>query len=118
MLVLLLVTTINIVLNFIFVPKYGYIAAVWCSLFTSLVAVTTTYFITKKIIFIPIEIKPIIKILLAGSAMFLIMSAFGNVTSVKILVLKIVSGITMFLVVVAFFNKSNLHNIIKSFKRP
>jgi O-antigen/teichoic acid export membrane protein len=118
MLVLLMVTTINIVLNFIFVPKYGYIAAVWCSLFTSLVAVTTTYFITKKIIFIPIEIKPIIKILLSGLAMFLIMRAFGNVNSINLLVLKILSGITIFLVVVAVFNKSYLHNIIKSFKRP
>ncbi|NRT10963.1 oligosaccharide flippase family protein [Flavobacterium sp. 14A] len=114
MLILLAVTTINISLNLIFVPQYGYIAAVWCSSVTSTIAVVGTYFATKKIIYIPIDFVPIFKIILAALFMFITMQLYGNVVDVFWLAIKVGSGVLIFLCVVIIINKRIFINILKS----
>ncbi|OCB76571.1 hypothetical protein LPBF_06470 [Flavobacterium crassostreae] len=118
MIILLVVTIINIALNLIFVPRYGYIAAVWCSLVTSTIAVVTTYFVTRKIIFIPIYFKPIMKIIISALCMLLVMKYFGNVSSIKWLAFKLISGVLVFLFMAVLLNKNMINYILKYFNRP
>lgn len=113
LLILFIVATLNVILNCILVPKYGYVAAVWSGLITNLLAVILTYFVTKKLLYIPLEFLPIIKVCFAALAMLLIMFLFGNSHNLVYLILKVSCGIGVYLLVVSLFNKKVIGDLIK-----
>jgi O-antigen/teichoic acid export membrane protein len=75
----LLALVFNVVLNLIFVPKYGYIAAAWITLATELVVET----LALRVVFRKIGMRPsarkALRILFAATAMGLILLALHSV---------------------------------------
>ncbi|WP_223584173.1 oligosaccharide flippase family protein [Sphingobacterium sp. GVS05A] len=113
MLILLLVAFMNIVLNIIFIPRYGYIAAIWTGLFVNSTAVILTYLITSRLIEIPLVYKELFKSVGYAVLMFIVMKLFGQANTIVMLFLKIVLGIICYFIIVLITNKSYLNFIKK-----
>lgn|GEM_PF-2859539 len=118
LLILVFVAILNVGLNIIFVPKFGYISAVWCALVCSALAVLTTYFVTRKILVIPIDFIPILKVVLSALLMFFSMRFFGDSKDIYFLVLKLILGGVVFISSIIIFNrKTAIELLSSSFKK-
>lgn len=117
LLILVFVAILNVALNVIFVPKYGYISAVWCALISSVIAVVTTYVVTKRILIIPIDFIPVLKVVLSAILMFCAMKFYGDSKDVYFLILKLLIGIMVFAASVFLFNKKASIELLNSVRK-
>jgi O-antigen/teichoic acid export membrane protein len=63
---------VNVVINIIFMPVYGYMAAAWGYLFSYLTMVVFSYYLSRKYYPIPYEWKTIVLYFVTGIALYLL----------------------------------------------
>jgi O-antigen/teichoic acid export membrane protein len=68
----LLGLSINLAINIVFMPVYGYLAAAWGYLFSYLAMVIFSYYLSRKYYPIPYEWKVIILYFAVGIALYLL----------------------------------------------
>lgn len=113
LLILIGIAIINVALNIYFIPTYGYVAAIWVSLFTSILAVIVTYIVTNRLLTIKINLLPLIKTVLAALAMFFVIKLYGDTNEYIHFILKVVIGILVYLLLSALLNKNLVMTLIK-----
>jgi len=112
----LLGLSINLVINVIFMPHYGYMAAAWGYLFSYLAMVIFSYYLSRKYYPIPYEWKPIIFYFFTGIGIYL----FSIVTAPESLAIKMaLNTLYLWAFVVLVLKKENIDSArLKSlFKR-
>jgi O-antigen/teichoic acid export membrane protein len=108
LLILFGVACINLILNFIFVPHYGYLAAIWVGLLTSLIAVISTSIVTYKLLPIELEILPLVKVFLTAVLMFVVMKVFGNTDNLFSFSLKLCLGMFSYILIIALIERKKI----------
>lgn len=63
---------INVIINIIFMPVYGFMAAAWGYLFSYLAMVLFSYYLSRKYYPIPYDLKTILLYFLTGIALYLV----------------------------------------------
>lgn len=114
LIILLFVASLNVALNLIFVPRYGYIAAIWAGLVTSLVAVISTFFVTRRLLPIPLDYKALVKVFSVGFLMFVVMKVLGNSSSIGFFIVKLIIGGVVYITLIALINKKVILQLLKS----
>jgi len=107
---------INLVINVLFMPRYGYMAAAWGYLFSYLAMVIFSYYLSRKYYPIPYEWKTLILYFSVGVALYL----FSVFVAPRALALRIVLNtfyIAAFIVFVLKKEKIDLRRL-KSLLRP
>jgi len=95
---------INLVINVIFMPVYGYMAAAWGYLFSYLAMVIFSYYLSRKYYPIPYDWKTIVLYFSTGIAVYL----FSVVTAPSSLAIKMtLNTLYIFAFVVFVFKKEN-----------
>ena len=112
LLILIGIAVVNIILNILLIPIYGYVAAIWVSLFTSVLAVFVTYIVTNKLLKIKISLSPLIKTVLAALVMFLTIKMFGDTREHIYFIIKIIIGLFVYVALSILFNKTLVMNLI------
>ena len=103
----------NMVLNLTFIPKYGYIAAAYTTLFSYIIYFLLHMYISKRLSgFYIIEIKYLLSVLLILIISYGIGLAFVNNLFVRL----VTGGILVYIEIILLFKiygKENVYNIIK-----
>lgn len=107
---------INLLINIVFMPVYGYLAAAWGYLFSYLAMVIFSYYLSRKYYPIPYEWKSILLYLLTGVAIYLI-SVFIAPSSLGIRILLNTLYIIIFVGFVLKREKIDLRKITAQLKR-
>jgi O-antigen/teichoic acid export membrane protein len=107
---------INLLINIVFMPVYGYLAAAWGYLFSYLAMVIFSYYLSRKYYPIPYEWKSILLYLLTGVAIYLI-SVFIAPSSLGIRILLNTLYIIIFVCFVLKREKIDLRKITAQLKR-
>ncbi|MFZ4262390.1 lipopolysaccharide biosynthesis protein [Sphingobacterium sp. HJSM2_6] len=115
--ILIFVATLNVILNFIFIPSFGYVSALWISLIVNFLAVIFTYIIVQKIFPIQINYREILKILTISVVMFIVIMIFGNSSNIFMFFIKIGLSIFVYGSLMVYFNKNIKNQISKFLKR-
>lgn len=114
LLILFLVAATNVVLNIVFVPIYGYIAAIWVGLLTSIIAVGLTFIVTNKLLPIKLNFSVILKIFIIACVMFAVMKGLGNTSTALLFSLKVFFGIVIYLVLISILERKRFLLFINS----
>ncbi len=97
---------INLVINVIFMPVYGYMAAAWGYLFSYLAMVVFSYYLSRKYYPIPYDWKTIVLYFATGIAIYL----FSVVTAPSSLAIKMtLNTLYIFAFVVFVMKKENIN---------
>ena len=107
---------INLLINIVFMPVYGYLAAAWGYLFSYLAMVIFSYYLSRKYYPIPYEWKTILLYLLTGVAIYLI-SVFMAPSSLGIRILLNTLYIIIFVGFVLKRENIDLRKITAQLKR-
>ncbi|MEI8046648.1 MAG: oligosaccharide flippase family protein [Bacteroidota bacterium] len=107
---------INLLINIVFMPVYGYLAAAWGYLFSYLAMVIFSYYLSRKYYPIPYEWKTILLYLLTGVAIYLV-SVFIAPSSLWIRILLNTLYIIIFVGFVLKREKIDLRKITVQLKR-
>ncbi len=107
---------INLLINIVFMPVYGYLAAAWGYLFSYLAMVIFSYYLSRKYYPIPYEWKTILLYLLTGVAIYLI-SVFIAPSSLWIRILLNTLYIIIFVGFVLKRENIDLRKITAQLKR-
>jgi O-antigen/teichoic acid export membrane protein len=118
-LAVVLASVINIVLNFIFIPKYGMIAAAYSTLFAFIFFHYFVQFMSNRDYYIPFENWKVIKAIFVGCLLFLFVyfikfDNFWIKFSVKIIVICIYP---LILYVLKFYEAQEIKSIKSLFKK-
>lgn len=111
---------INIFLNMLFIPKYGYIGAAYATFFTYLAVVAGTYFMSQRCYYIAYENERLCKIAVVGGVIYSIsfLEISVDLLSVKILWKVVLLAMFFYLLYLwKFFNLSEQNKIKVFFSR-
>jgi O-antigen/teichoic acid export membrane protein len=89
---------INLVINIIFMPVYGYMAAAWGYLFSYLAMVIFSYYLSRKYYPIPYDWKTIILYFVTGIALYL----FSVIAAPPLLIVRIAVN-TLYIIAFVIF---------------
>jgi len=104
---------LNVILNLIFIPKYGVIAAAWTTLVSSALTFLLAFLISKRYYMLEYEYFKLIEI---G---FITMVAFGisqNIPTSNLLVAILLKSVVIFAVIV-YYSMRGDYNIIRDIKK-
>ena len=108
---------LNFILNLVFVPKYGYIACAYVSLFSFLLATVATAIVVHKIMPLPIPIVSVLKILFAASMMFFFLFTQPSAEGLLHLFVKITFGLLIYFTVAAILEFTLVKKILIRFQQ-
>lgn len=100
---------INLVINVIFMPVYGYMAAAWGYLFSYLAMVIYSYYLSRKFYPIPYDWKRILLYFITGIVIYL----FSLATSPASLAVKMMLNTLYIITFVGFVMRKENINLIK-----
>ena len=115
----ILASLLNIILNFIFIPKYGMIAAAYNTLLAFIFLFFITYFISNKYYKIKFENYKIILMIGTGLGLYVFSTFTNNLNSVVEMIIKILIAISFpfVLFLFKFFEKSELEYLLSKIKK-
>ena len=102
---------LNLLLNFVLIPKYGYFGAAYATLFTYLFMFIIKYIYSRNEFFIKINFKKILPFSIFLISLFLIFENY-TIFSFLILIFKIIILLVVF-VLILFSEKKNISEIKK-----
>ncbi len=86
-----LAAILNILLNIIFIPKYGYIAAAYTTLVSYFALFVVSYLISNRYYPIPFEIKKLLQIFVTGIVVYLAVSVLRTNNSLIEILIKLLA---------------------------
>ena len=101
--------TLNIILNFLLIPIYGYFGAAYATVFTYLFMLFIKYYFSKREFFIVINFKKILMFCVIVSFIYLISENYLESSIIILFIKFIILFITLLLFY--FFEKKNIHEI-------
>lgn len=107
---------INIILNLIFIPKYGYISASVTTLIASAISTLLTIFSIKKDFKIMVNYKIILNSIISSSVMavfLLIFSKYMKNLTLGVIIL-VIAIIIYFVVLILLIGKNNIKKLLKN----
>ncbi|HHP5631567.1 polysaccharide biosynthesis protein [Bacillus sp. UMTAT18] len=106
---------VNIILNYIFIPKYGVMGAVYSTLVAYIIALVISYILAKNIFYLPIPWREIWKIIFSTFIMVIIIKEIAHFQGIRGLVFQVFVGTTAYLICIIFMNISDVRT--KIFKK-
>lgn len=104
---------LNIGLNFLFIPKYGMIAAAWNTLISFIVLYFLTNYYSDKFFKIPFENSKLVKVILVGTAFYFIGILFNDAAFLLRLAIKLllIIAFPFILYILKFYESVELESI-------
>ena len=115
--ILVLAALLNVVLNYFFIQRMGYMGAAIATLIAYTFSTILTFIISRKYFRFVIEYKHLLKLLLASAFMYLVLELMPVSNSVWELIIKSGVGFFTFLIVLYFTNQSYILQIVKNFNK-
>ena len=116
----LITALLNIILNFLLIPKIGYWIAAVTTLISYVFYLILSIVTSRKLLKLSIDIKKTILILLSSIIMFIIMkiyNQFVEIDSLLKLILQILIGVSTYIILIFTLKVINLKEIHKMLKR-
>lgn len=109
---------LNIVLNILLIPQYGYVIAAYTTMFSFLIYIILSLYLSKDIFNFIIDRITFFKILFASVGMFILIKLFDNYMNNSLLniCLEIFVGIVFYFFILIIFRDKNVSMIIKKIK--
>ncbi len=110
----LMAAGINVLLNFLLVPVFGYQIAAWTTLTAYLVYLIIAFILSKKYVDINIDIRSLIKVFLSSGAMFCAVALIDKINAISTrleLVFQIVAGILVYAIFMLVLKEINIIQI-------
>jgi len=114
--ILLMVASVNIFLNFVLIPRYGYVVSAFNSLFSFTLATVITYIVAKRMIDIPFPVIDLLKISIAGLVMLGTLWLFPDLKTVLGLIAKSITGLICYLITLYLFYREIFMQIFQRIK--
>ena len=106
---------INIILNFIFIPKFGYAAAVVTTLISYLLYLIISLILSRKILTLKINYKSLLKVCISSAVMFLGITIFKRYVAIEVIqikvILEVLIGIIIYGIMVFALKELNIKEI-------
>jgi O-antigen/teichoic acid export membrane protein len=115
--ILVLAALLNVVLNYFFIQRMGYMGAAIATLIAYTFSTILTFIISRKYFRFVIDYKHLLKLLLASAFMYLVLELMPVSNSVWELIIKSGVGFFTFLIVLYFTNQSYILQIVKNFNK-
>jgi Na+-driven multidrug efflux pump len=115
--ILVLAALLNVVLNYFFIQRMGYMGAAIATLIAYTFSTILTFIISRKYFRFVIDYKHLLKLLLASAFMYLVLELMPVSKSVWELIIKSGVGFFTFLIVLYFTNQSYILQIVKNFNK-
>lgn len=111
---------LNIVLNFIFIPKYGMMAAAYTTLASFFILYIVSLFISRKYYTIPFEHGKVSLLIVLGTVMYILFAWLGPEDLVNGIIIKIIllAVFPFLLYPLGFYEKIELDTMKKLIKNP
>jgi O-antigen/teichoic acid export membrane protein len=103
---------LNITLNIIMIPSYGYMGAVYATVISYTSATVLTYFFVKKLMNVPVPVKEVITTIFAASVCAILLLTMPIANSVFQLILKAAAIMLVYAVLIFLFNRKLILNIL------
>ena len=111
-------TIINIIMNFILIPKYASIGASISTTITEIVILIIEIPIIKKVLNIKKFLKSFMKYLICSIVMLIIVDLIGKIGSnFFILIIQVLTGVIVYMILLIITNDKNIYNILKKLKK-
>ena len=116
----LMAAGINVLLNFLLVPVFGYQIAAWTTLTAYLVYLIIAFILSKKYVDINIDIRSLIKVFLSSGAMFCAVALIDKINAISTrleLVFQIVAGILVYAIFMLVLKEINIIQIKETLRK-
>ncbi len=107
---------INLILNIIFIPKYGIISAAIVTFISYLWTASRFYFLSKPIVFIQFNFSLLIRSSIYALIMFVLINSIYITSDIYTLIVKTLTGSLIAMILIYLFEK-DIRNQIKSIIR-
>lgn len=115
--VLGLAACLNVVLNYFFIQRMGYMGAAIATLIAYTFSTVLTFVLSRRYFNLVIELKPILKLLLASLLMYLVLEFLPTSKTIWQLIFKSGLGFMVYAFVLYFTNQSYILQVVRNYRK-
>lgn len=104
---------VNVLLNMIFIPRYGYIGAAYATLFSYSSATFITYFTVIRLMKVPLITNSVIKTLAAALALIILTVVIPQAVTLVALIVKLIILLAVYVAILFLLNRRMIMNYFK-----